>query len=164
VEIERKFLVSEVPADLKRHRATAIDQGYLAIEASGTEVRLRRRAGRTYLTSKRGQGEVRQETEIDISPEQFEALWPAPEGRRVEKTRYEVGAGDRLVIEVDVYGGKLAGLVTAEVEFASRSNADAYVAPLWFGPEVTDDRGYKNQRLATDGLPGGSVGSTDPHA
>jgi len=153
MEVERKFLVWEVPPDLDRHPASAIHQGYLAIDSDGSEVRLRRRAEHTYLTSKRGHGLVRSEAEVEMSEAQFEALWPLTEGRRIEKTRYEISAGQHLVIELDVYGGGLEGLVVAEVEFPTRAQADAFDAPPWFGPDVTDDERYKNQRLATAGLP-----------
>ena len=153
MEVERKFLVWEVPPDLDRHPASAIHQGYLAIDSDGSEVRLRRRADRTYLTGKRGHGLVRREAEVEISDAQFRALWPLTEGRRIEKTRYEISAGQHLVIELDVYGGGLEGLVVAEVEFPTRAQADAFDAPPWFGPDVTDDERYKNQRLATAGLP-----------
>jgi hypothetical protein len=62
--------------------ATRIEQGYLAIEGEGrTEVRLRRRDGETVLTVKRGSGRTRAEEEIDLEPEQFEALWPLTAGK-----------------------------------------------------------------------------------
>jgi CYTH domain-containing protein len=60
---------------------------------------------------------------------------------------------DGRLIELDVYEGALSGLMVAEVEFDDPWGATAYVAPYWFGPEVTDDPAYKNQRLAVDGLP-----------
>ena len=116
-------------------------------------MRVRRRGGRTWLTVKSGAGRVRVEEEIEIEPERFARLWPLTEGRRVEKTRYEIPAGGDLVIELDVYRGDLDGLVTAEVEFASEEAADAYEAPDWLGPDITDDGRYKNQRLARDGAP-----------
>jgi adenylate cyclase len=153
MEVERKFLVWEVPPDLDRYPASAIHQGYLAIGRDGSEVRLRRRAEHTYLTGKRGHGLERNEAEVETTEAQFVALWPLTEGRRIEKTRYEISAGQGLVIELDVYGGGLAGLVVAEVEFRDRAAADAFDAPLWFGPDVTEDERYKNQRLATAGLP-----------
>jgi adenylate cyclase len=149
-EIERKFLVWVPPADLDSHPASAIHQGYLAIDSDGSEVRLRRRDTATWLTSKRGHGVVRAEAEIEITDAQFETLWPLTEGRRLEKTRYRIGAGEGPVIELDVYGGALAGLVVAEVEFPSRADADTFVAPSWFGPDVSEDDAYKNQRLASD--------------
>jgi adenylate cyclase len=153
MEVERKFLVWEVPADLDRHPASSIHQGYLAIDSDGSEVRVRRRGERRYLTSKRGHGVVRDEAEIEITVPQFEALWPLTDGRRIEKTRYEIGAAEDLMIELDVYGGGLEGLVVAEIEFPHPADADAFDAPAWFGPDVTSDDRFKNQRLATDGLP-----------
>jgi CYTH domain-containing protein len=146
--------VSEPPADLSRWAATAIEQGYLAIGADGTEVRVRRRDGeRAVLTVKSSGGRSRVEEEIDLEPDRFERLWPLTEGRRIEKTRYEIPVGDDLVIELDVYGGELEWLVVAEVEFGSDAAADGFDPPSWVGREVTDDARYKNQRLACDGAP-----------
>jgi adenylate cyclase len=153
IEIERKFVVDKPPADLARWPSTAIEQGYVAIADDGTEVRVRRRAGRAVLTVKSGGARTRVEEELEIEPERFERLWSLTDGRRIEKTRYEIAADDGATIELDVYGGALAGLLVAEVEFASESDADAFTAPDWFGREVTDDERYKNQRLARDGVP-----------
>jgi adenylate cyclase len=153
IEIERKFLVAEPPSDLEQWPSTAIAQGYLAVGADGTEVRVRRRDGEAWLTVKSAGGRTRVEEEIEIDAERFERLWPLTEGRRIEKRRYEIPAGDGLTVELDVYAGDLDGLVTAEVEFASEEAAEAFAAPDWLGSDVTDDPRYKNQRLARDGVP-----------
>jgi adenylate cyclase len=153
IEIERKFLVPEAPADLDRHPSTAIEQGYLAIADDGTEVRIRRRDGSATLTVKGAGGRSRVEEELEIDEERFERLWPLTDGRRIEKTRYEIPADDGLTIELDVYGGDLAGLVVAEVEFPDEAAADGFVPPAWLGADVTDDERYKNHRLAVDGRP-----------
>jgi adenylate cyclase len=116
-------------------------------------VRVRRRGDQAYLTVKAGGGRVRVEEEIEIDGDRFERLWPLTEGRRIEKTRYEIDAGDGLVIELDVYTGALDGLVTAEVEFDSEEAADAFEPPDWLGEDVTEDLRYKNQRLAREGPP-----------
>ena len=121
--------------------------------ADGTEVRVRRRDANAWLTVKSGGGRARVEEEIEIDGERFERLWPLTEGRRIEKTRYEIPVGDDLVIELDVYAGDLDGLVIAEVEFDSEEAAEAFAAPDWLGPDVTEDLRYKNQRLARDGAP-----------
>lgn len=152
-EIERKFLVEELPAGLDRWPATAVEQGYLAIEGDATEVRLRRSADRRVLTVKQGSGRDRREEEVDVSPDAFERLWPLTAGRRIAKTRYAVDAGSGLTIELDVYAGDLDGLATAEVEFAAGEDAEAFDAPPWLGAEVTDDPRYKNQALAVSGRP-----------
>ena len=153
MEIERKFLVDAPPEGLDRHPASAIDQGYLAIEPGGVEVRVRRRDGKAVLTVKAGTGRTRAEEEIAIDADAFERLWPLTEGRRVAKVRHLVPASGGLTIELDVYGGELAGLVVAEVEFPDEAAADGFAPPPWIGAEVTDDERYKNHRLAVDGRP-----------
>ena len=114
-EIERKFLVAWLPDNLKQSRSLVIEQGYLATESAGRQVRLRKSGKATSLTFKVGRGSHREEREIKLSPKQFAALWPGTAGRRLRKVRYEIPC-ERLLIEVDIYRGRHAGLVVAEVE------------------------------------------------
>jgi CYTH domain-containing protein len=150
MEVERKFLVSE-PPDLDGVDSDEIEQGYLAIGAEG-EVRLRRKGDQLILTAKRGSGLARDEAETELDPEDFERLWPLTEGRRLHKRRHVLPDGD-LEIEVDVYGGELAGLVVAEIEFASEEAARGFKPAEWIGEEVTGDERYLNETLATRGRP-----------
>jgi CYTH domain-containing protein len=149
-EIERKFLVDALPDGFALHPAEDVLQGYLAIEASGKEVRLRRAGGRFVLTVKRGDGLEREEVEVSLDRAQFEALWPLTAGRRLRKTRTRVPHG-RLTIEVDRYHDALDGLIVAEVEFDSVEESRSFAPPSWLGREVTDDDRYKNRCLALDG-------------
>jgi adenylate cyclase len=152
-EIERKFRLSEEPEWLSDHESNRIEQGYLAIEkGDGAEVRLRRSGRAAWLTVKRGAGKTRDENEIELSEEQFEALWPLTEGRRVAKVRYVV-PHDTLEIQVDVFQGDLGELVTGEVEFDSEAQGDDFEPPDWLGVEVTGDPRYANESLAVDGSP-----------
>jgi adenylate cyclase len=154
VEIERKFLVETSPPDLDGHPSSTLEQGYLAIHSDGTEARIRRSDGAAVLTVKSGGGLVRVEEELAIDDAVFERLWPLTEGRRLEKVRHLVPTDPPgHVIELDVYGGALAGLVVAEIEFASEADAEAFVPPAWLGRDVTGDARFKNQRLAVDGRP-----------
>jgi CYTH domain-containing protein len=152
-EIERKFLVAELPPDFARGRSDSIEQGYIAFGDEGLEVRVRRLGSRAALTIKKGEGRERLEEELEIDQASFERLWPLTEGRRLEKTRHTISAPDGLTFEVDTYAGDLEGLVTAEVEFSSEDAAGAFDPPSWFGAEVTDDPRYKNQSLACHGPP-----------
>lgn len=156
-EIERKFFVSILPNDLESFKHVDISQGYLAIdEATSTEVRIRKKGDKYYQTVKIGTGKRRKEVEVAITQEIYEELWPLTEGKRIEKTRYEIphGEGDeKLTIELDVYHGKLEGLYTAEVEFKSEDMSTTFTAPNWFGQEVTEDQRFKNQSLAIHGIP-----------
>lgn len=148
VEVERKWLVSEAPAELLAVTPELIEQGYLTIGPGGGETRLRRRGGRCLLTVKSGAGLSRAEHEIDLTLQQFEALWPATEGARLVKRRRVFRGEDGAAIELDVYEGALSGLAVAEVEFDDPWGAESFVVPYWFGREVTDDPEYRNQRLA----------------
>lgn len=152
-EIERKFLLDQLPAEVGRVPAANLRQGYLALDGD-TEVRVRLEDGNAVLTLKHGAGRVRTEVELELSDEQAEALWPVGEGRRIEKRRRRVPHGE-LVIEVDEYGGELDGLLVAEVEFPDEGATERFEPPAWFGREVTGDSAYTNQRLACHGRPEG---------
>jgi len=125
-EIERKFLVKRLPANL------------------------RRKSGRHHsLTIKRGRGISRQEIEIDLTRDQFEELWPATAGCRLTKTRYDIPFG-KHTIEIDVYRGRNEGLVVAEVEFRDETECRRFQPPDWFAAEVSGKSRYSNVRLARE--------------
>ena len=67
-EIERKFLLKQPPDQLKRSRHYIIEQGYLATEPAGRQVRLRKKGKTASLTFKVGRGAHREEREIKLSP------------------------------------------------------------------------------------------------
>jgi CYTH domain-containing protein len=148
LEIERKFLVRKLPDGLTSYPHTDIAQGYLVSMDDGLQVRLRKRGDKYTLAFKRGAGSVREEREIQLTAEQFDALWPATEGKRLVKTRYEIPFGDH-VVEIDVYHGRHEGLVVAEVEFKEEETARNFQAPDWLGDDVTGDPRYSNQLLAS---------------
>jgi len=147
-EIERKFLVRTLPDDLTTYPNNEISQGYLVSLDNGLQVRLRKSGERYTLTFKRGSGNVREEREVELTATQFDALWPATEGKRLVKTRYEIPLGQRTV-EIDVYHRRHEGLVVAEVEFDNEEAATNFQPPDWLGDDVTGDPRYSNQLLAS---------------
>lgn len=152
-EIERKFLLGELPDRLADRTAEPISQGYLT-NGEGPEFRLRRAGERTLLTVKTGAGEVREELEVEVDPELFRALWPLTAGRRVTKTRRREPLETGQEAEVDVYAENLAGLIVAEVEFSSTEESRGFEPPAWLGREITGDTRYANRELAmSDGPP-----------
>jgi adenylate cyclase len=152
LEIERKFLVRELPADVAEHPAQELRQGYVVTTPEGLEVRVREVDGVPVLTIKSGGALTRAEVEVPIGADQFAALWPLTDGRRIEKrrTRYPL---DGSVAEIDEFAGALAPLRLVEVEFPSEAAARAFEPPPWFGREVTGDTRYKNKNLALTGPP-----------
>src|SRR2546423_6272640 len=147
-EIERKFLVRKLWDDLTSYPSAEISQGYLVSLDNGLQVRLRKSGERFSLTYKRGIGKVREEREVELTAEQFAALWPATEGKRLLKTRSKIPVDDRIV-EIDVYHGRHEGLVVAEVEFDTEEASKDFQPPDWLGDDVTGDPRYSNQLLAS---------------
>jgi adenylate cyclase len=148
-EIERKFLIKKLPEELAQFPHDEITQGYLAVAPGGVQVRLRKKGAMRSLTYKRGGKGTREEREIRLSAEQFEALWPATAGRRLTKVRYEVPWKEHT-IEIDIYNGRHQGLVVAEVEFSDEKSCAAFEPPDWIGEEVTGKSRYSNVALAHD--------------
>ncbi|MBZ0171482.1 MAG: CYTH domain-containing protein [Phycisphaerales bacterium] len=144
-EIERKFLV-DGPLEFDGP-GRVMQQGYIAIDPDGTEVRIRREAGLNTLAVKRGGGMVRTEIEIDVDDAIAEALWALTEGRRLGKSRY-IRPHLNHRVEIDVYRGPLSGLVVAEVEFESEEAARSFEPPEWLGREITSDARFRNNTLA----------------
>jgi CYTH domain-containing protein len=153
VEIERKFELARRPPALEQHPHERIEQGYLAIDPAGTEVRIRRMGDDLTLTVKAGGGLVRAEEALVLQPAEFDALWPLTLDRRIVKTRYMIPFAGGLTVEVDVYEEALAGLVIAEVEFPDEPASRAFAPPDWLGREVTGDPRYANRSLAVAGRP-----------
>lgn len=152
IEIERKFLLGELPGRLAGRSGQRISQGYLS-NADGAEIRLRRAGERSLLTVKTGAGEVREEVEVELDGELFDSLWPLTEGRRLLKTRLLESLGGGLSAEIDVYDGGLRGLVVAEVEFETPEASREFAPPSWLGEEVTGDPRYANRALAAGAGP-----------
>lgn len=152
IEIERKFLVNELPgAELEQALVEQIQQGYL-IRESEREVRIRRKGDLCFLTEKKGSGLRREEHEILISEAMFEALWPLTKGMQLAKARSTFTL-DGHQLELDVYQGELEPLMVLETEFESEEQAHAWTPPWFAGAEVTGDKRYKNAQLAMAGKP-----------
>ena len=147
IEIERKFLIQKLPADLQDFAHHEIEQGYLC---SDPVVRIRRRDDTYILTLKSGGLMEREEYEIGMDAEAYAHLKPKTDGILIGKTRYLIPYKDHT-IELDVFHGEISPLVLAEVEFDSVAEAEQFVPPDWFGKEVTEDVRYQNAYLSAHG-------------
>ena len=146
MEIEPKWLAGALPDEVAHGAGTRIEQGYLTAGADGPEVRIRRRDGDSSLTVKGAGDLARTEVELPLSEQEFGTLWPLTQRRRVLKRRVVHPLPSGLLADIDVLEDR--PLVLIEVEFPSVEQADAFVAPGWFGREVTEDPAYKNRNLA----------------
>lgn len=149
-EIERKFLVKDDGWQTEATSSSRFIQAYLAtMDDRSLRVRLMDDE-RAALTLKIGTGLIsRDEFEYPIPLADAREMVAAALGIVLEKTRHTVDYGG-FTWEIDVYHGTYAGLVVAEVEMQDEDQDPPL--PPWIGQEVTDDRRYSNQVMATEDL------------
>jgi CYTH domain-containing protein len=149
-EIERKYLLRELPARVGDAPSMELDQGYLPGDRINERVRrVRSAAGvRYYRTIKAGSGIERFEVEEVTSELFFTTVWPLTRGHRIQKRRYLVPS-DGVTWEIDEFLDR-EGLWLAEIELERAD--DVVVPPEWLrraiDREVTEDPRYTNHALA----------------
>jgi len=147
MEIERKFLLGEIP-DLTNTAYTEISQGYLSYEP---EIRIRKDSDKFYITKKSEGNLAREEEELEISNELYNILKNLIDGKEIKKTRYYINVG-KYIAEINFYHEELEGFSMIEVEFPNEEEANSFLIPTWFGEEVTHLEEYKNKNLARYGI------------
>ena len=143
MEIERKFLIKEMP-DLMKHSFHCMEQGYLNTDPV---VRVRKEDDTYYLTYK-GKGLLaREEYNLPLNEMGYYHLVEKADGVIIRKKRYLIPY-EKYTIELDVFEEPYENLVIAEVEFESEEEAEKFCPPDWFGEDVTYDRRYHNSNLS----------------
>ncbi len=160
MEIDRKFKIKTLPADLYSYPVKKIEQAYLNTDPV---VRVRREDGEFYLTYK-GKGMMaREEHNLYLTEEAYYHLRDKADGNIISEKRYLLPLKNQgfaagfpqppedytLTIELDVFDAPFAPLIMAEVEFGSKDAAEAFLPPDWFGEEVTYNKEYHNSYMAS---------------
>ena len=91
---------------------------------------------------------VREEYNLPLTAEAFAHLKEKIDGRIIQKRRYLIPYNDKLTIELDIFGGDLAPLQLAEVEFETEDEAKSFTPPEWFSEDVTFSTKYHNSTLS----------------
>ncbi|MEG0565477.1 MAG: CYTH domain-containing protein [Hungatella sp.] len=147
MEIERKYLITTPPTSYQSFPFHRIEQAYLCTEPV---VRIRREDDSYYLTYKSKGLLVREEYNLPLTAKAYAHLLQKADGNRLTKRRYLIPlkGSKTLTIELDVFEESFEGLILAEVEFSTEKDATEFVAPDWFGKEVTFSGEYQNSRLS----------------
>lgn len=159
MEIERKFLVREIPADLEQYPAIEIEQAYLCTSPT---LRIRRMGDVYILTVKErvitdSMAIHNREEEFNLSPDSYQRLMEKCDLGKLAKTRYRInlrrqlndGLYEGLVAELDIFHGRHKGIMIVEVEFPDTQSANNFIPPYWFGDDVSNDYHYRNSYLAS---------------
>lgn len=155
LEIERKFLIPNFCPEFIPKDAVAIHitQDYLVCNGPGTR-RVRRRicAGEAsyFYTEKipTGKSGTRIERERQVSASEYVSLLKECDSARdtIMKVRHKFPFGGKI-FELDVFEGRLEGLVLLEVELECRDE-EVRFPDGWELLEVTDNHAYENSELA----------------
>jgi CYTH domain-containing protein len=146
IERERRFLLDRYPATENVVRVRRIVDRYIG----GTTLRLRQQTEGPgppvfKLTQKiPGRSDGAQQgfiTTMYVSEDEYRLLARLP-ARTLRKTRHSVPP-----FGIDVFEGKLKGLVLAEAEFESAADAVALAIPNFIAREVSDDDRFTGGRL-----------------
>ena len=152
-EIERKFLVRSEAFKAQATQQYEIEQGYLCKEP-GKTIRVRIRDERAFLTIKSGklrEGLAKFEWEKEIELADAQELMKLCLPGAISKTRYIIPVESQKSKEasrkweVDVFHGRLDGLVLAELELGDEH--EPYERPEWLGEEVTGQPQYYNANM-----------------
>ncbi|ABX41212.1 CYTH domain-containing protein [Lachnoclostridium phytofermentans] len=150
MEIERKFKISKLPANLEQYKKKEIIQGYLCTQPV---VRIRKSNENYILTYKnksnfnQEHAVISEEIELPLTKEAFEHLLSKVDFGVIEKTRYLIPLSQDHTAELDVFHGRLSGLMFVEVEFSSEKDAIDFIKPDWFEEDVSKDKRYRNSYL-----------------
>ena len=160
MEIERKFLIETLPADLSAFKSLLIEQAYLCTDPV---IRIRREDENYYMTYK-GKGLMtREEYNLPLNKDAYRHLLTKADGNIISKKRYLIpiknplfikgytappDGSENLKIELDVFEPPFAPLIIAEVEFPDEAMANAFIPPTWLAEDVTNDPAYHNSNLS----------------
>lgn len=145
MEIERKYLIKQLPPHLQDYPCRLLEQGYLS---TSPVVRVRKDNEAYYLTYKGSGLLAREEYNLPLTAVAYAHLLPKADGNIISKKRYEIPDGQGHTIELDLFSGVFSGVVLAEVEFSSIEEAEHYTPPEWFAKDVTYDKRYHNSNMS----------------
>ncbi len=155
MEIEKKFRIKYLPENLESYEKKVIEQGYLCTDPV---VRIRKSNEEYILTYKSKFGidkeldqlaKVCNEVEVPLNKSGYEHLKEKIDNQLVRKVRYIIPLENGLKAELDIFGDHLEGLTIVEVEFPGEEEIHNFVAPDWFGEEVSQDKRFTNSYLST---------------
>ncbi|WP_343209947.1 CYTH domain-containing protein [Anaerolentibacter hominis] len=151
MEIERKFTIRRLPDQLECYEKKEIEQGYLCTDPV---VRIRR-SNDSYILTYKGHiarkdttARVCNELEAPLSESSYLHLREKTDNHMVKKCRYIIPLENGLRVELDIFAGRLEGLVFAEVEFPDEQAAQDFIMPEWFLEDVSGDCRYSNSFLS----------------
>lgn len=144
-EIEYKFLVDKAKwLQVEKPEPELIVQGFLS-NSEDLVIRIRIKGDKGFLTIKgKTTGITRTEYEYSIPLNEAQEMLEGFIDKKIMKKRYTLKHSGKAW-EVDVFEGKLSGLILAELEVESES--ESFEKPDWVTEDVSRNPNYYNAVL-----------------
>jgi adenylate cyclase len=140
IEYELTYLAREIPAEIRSALPIRMVDVYVPADVHHPYLRLRKEGNTYVITKKQPKNDsnfsIHTEQTIPLSQNEFEAL-ASGQTRMIEKDRYKVSLNGRPA-EVDVFSGKLEGLVLIDFEFLNEADMRAFAPPACCLADVTN--------------------------
>ena len=147
MEIEKKFIPTDLPKDLDSYEHHVIEQAYLN---TAPVVRIRKQDDDYVLTYKGSGMMAREEYNLPLNQKSYFHLLTKADGNIITKTRYLIPLFNSLTAELDIFHDIFDGRLLVEVEFNSIEDANSFIPPEWFGEDVTYDKKYHNSNMSKE--------------
>lgn len=149
-EIERRWILTKIPKEIsiKNKKFTKIKQCYLSLKPV---IRLRSHDNSKFILCIKTQGLkkslARPEQEVELNHKEYKSLFAKSITQDIIKKRFFIKYKNQI-LELDIFDGVLKGLIILELEFKTEKEAINFIAPEWFGKEITGIKKYANSSLA----------------
>ena len=141
IELEKTYLVKEVPNDLTSYPSKEIIDLYIPKNRVHPTLRIRKNGNKFEITKKEPLKEDASEQEeqtIILTEEEFYSLVEV-EGKKAHKIRYYYNYNGRTA-EFDVFQGPLKGLILVDFEFDSIEDKNSFQMPDFCLADVTQEQ------------------------
>ncbi len=130
IEYELTYLSNKLPDEIKNACPKHMIDIYVPDTAYHPYLRIRKKDDKCEITKKRsvnGDATIMEENTIPLTLEEFDAMKNCS-NKIIEKNRYNVYINNHSA-EVDVFLGKLSGLVLIDFEFKNEQEKNDFVPP-----------------------------------
>lgn len=142
-EIERKFIVHQIPTQYQNQTPLHYERYYLYID-SEVELRVQKKGSKYEMERKTKTGELSRDTEkLQISEGEYTALIKNC-SKSIIRNSYIL---ENPQFSIKEYLGNHKGLIRAEFEFNSTEEAEAFIPPEWCGEEITHTQLGRDSKL-----------------
>lgn len=141
IEIEKTYLAKFLPNGLSKCESKKMLDIYLPKKSKHAKLRIRQ-SGSSYVITKKSlisedNASTQLEENIKLTPDEFKAFSKIS-GNRISKTRYYYPYKNQIA-EIDVFSGKLKGLVLIDFEFKNQKDLKKFVMPDFCLADVTEE-------------------------